>query len=36
MLGDNEPEEAPDNDAEDIIEGVQADIILATSLKNDA
>jgi hypothetical protein len=35
MLGDNEPEEVPDSDAEDTLEGVQVDIILATSLKND-
>jgi len=35
MLGDNEPKEAPDSDAKDTLEGVQADIILATSLEND-
>jgi hypothetical protein len=36
MLGDNEPKEVPDSDAKDTLEGVQADIILATSLENDA
>jgi hypothetical protein len=35
MLGDNELEEAPDSNAEDTLEGVQVDSILATSLKND-
>jgi hypothetical protein len=36
VLGDDEPEEETDSNAEDTLEGVQADIILTTSLKNDA
>jgi hypothetical protein len=36
LLGENEPEDAPKSDTEETLEGVQADIILATSLKNDA
>jgi hypothetical protein len=36
LLGDNEPKEASENDEKDALEGVQVDIILATSLKNDA
>jgi hypothetical protein len=34
VLGDNEHEEASDSDAKDTLEGVQADIILATLLEN--
>jgi hypothetical protein len=36
MLGDNEPKEVPVHDVEYALEGVQADIVLATSLENDA
>jgi hypothetical protein len=36
VLGDNEPKEASSSDTKDTLEGVQADIILATSLKNNA
>jgi hypothetical protein len=36
VLGDDEPKEAPNNDAKDTLEGVQMDIILATSLENNA
>jgi hypothetical protein len=36
VLGDNEPEETRDSDAEETLEGIQADIVLATLLKNDA
>jgi hypothetical protein len=35
MLGDNEPKEASDRDAKYALEGVQVDIVLATSLEND-
>jgi hypothetical protein len=35
MMGDNEPKEALDSNAEDTLEGVQVDIIFVTSLKND-
>jgi hypothetical protein len=35
VLGENEPKEAPSSDAKDTLEGVQEDIILATSLEND-
>jgi hypothetical protein len=35
VFGDNEPEEASESDAKDTLEGVQVDIILATSLEND-
>jgi hypothetical protein len=36
VLGDNEPKKAFDNDAKYTLEGVQEDIVLMTSLKNDA
>jgi hypothetical protein len=36
VLGDNEPKKASDGDAKYTLEGVQADIVLETSLKNDA
>jgi hypothetical protein len=36
MLGNNEPKEASGRDAKDALEGVQVDIILASSLENDA
>jgi hypothetical protein len=36
VLGDNEAKEVFDNDAKYTLEGVQADIVLATSLENDA
>jgi hypothetical protein len=35
VLGDYEPKEAFDDDTKDTLEGVQADIVLPTSLKND-
>jgi len=36
MLGNNEPKKASKHDEKDTLEGVQADIILETSLGNDA
>jgi hypothetical protein len=36
VLGDDETEEASNSGAKNALEGVQADIVLATSLKNDA
>ena len=36
MLGDNEPKKEPDSDKKYTLEGVQAYIVLATSLENDA
>jgi hypothetical protein len=35
VFGYNEPEEVLDSDTKYALEGVQADIILVTSLKND-
>jgi hypothetical protein len=35
VLGDDEPKEASNSDAKDALEGVQVDIVLATSLEND-
>jgi hypothetical protein len=36
MLGENVPKKSSGGDAKYTLEGVQADIILATSLKNDS
>jgi hypothetical protein len=36
VLGNNEPKKASGRDAKDTLEGVQADIVLVTSLENDA
>jgi hypothetical protein len=36
VLGDNEHEEVSKSDAKDALEGIQANIILLTSLENDA
>jgi len=36
VLGDNEPKEVPESDAKDTLEGVQANIILATLLKDNS
>jgi hypothetical protein len=36
MLGDNEPKEVSNSDAKYTLEGVQADIVLATSLKDNS
>jgi hypothetical protein len=36
VLGNNESKEVSDSDTKDTLEGVQKDIILATSLENDA
>jgi hypothetical protein len=36
VLRNNEPKEASDRNAKDTLEGVQEDIVLVTSLKNDA
>jgi hypothetical protein len=36
VLGDNEPKEVFGRDAKYTLEGVQVDIILVTSLENDA
>jgi hypothetical protein len=36
VLGNNEPKEASDGDAKYTLEGVQADIVLATSLKDNS
>jgi hypothetical protein len=35
MLGDDEPKEASSSDEKYTLEGVQADILLSTSLKDD-
>jgi hypothetical protein len=35
MLGDDEPKEASDGDTKYTLEGVQADIVLSTSLKEE-
>jgi hypothetical protein len=35
MLGDDEPKEASYGDAKYTLEGVQEDIVLSTSLKDD-
>jgi hypothetical protein len=36
VLGNNKPKEVSNSDAKDTLEGVQKDIVLATSLENDA
>jgi hypothetical protein len=36
ILGDNEPKKEFGCDAKDTLEGVQVDILLVTSLENDA
>jgi hypothetical protein len=36
MLGDDEPKEESNGDAKYTLEGVQEDIVLATSLKDDS
>jgi hypothetical protein len=36
MLGNNEPKEASDIDTKTTLKGVQEDIVLATSMENNA
>jgi hypothetical protein len=35
-LGNDEPKEAPDSDAEHALEGVQVDVVLTTPLEDDS